>query len=72
MTALESYLADQLELIFRFLGAAKYRSAVSGVKKEISEPLATRRELVKRYQIDENFYAALNRADRVVKTAMRS
>lgn len=72
MTALESYLADQLELIFRFLGAAKYRSAVSRVRKEISEPLATRRELVKRYQIDENFYAALSRADRVVKTAMRT
>ncbi|MFQ5607102.1 MAG: DUF4388 domain-containing protein, partial [Candidatus Zixiibacteriota bacterium] len=70
MNALESMLADQLELVFRFLGKGKYRSAVSAIKKEISEPLASRRELVKRYQIDKNFYAALLRADRVVKSAM--
>ena len=70
MSALESYLSDQLELIFRFLGQSQYRHAVSRVRKEISDPLATRRELVKRYQIDENFYSAINRAERIVKTAI--
>ncbi|MCH7879720.1 MAG: hypothetical protein IH914_10460, partial [candidate division Zixibacteria bacterium] len=70
MNALESMLSDQLELVFRFLGRGQYHSAVSAVKKEISEPLAARRELVKRYQIDKNFYAALRRADRVVKSAI--
>lgn len=70
MNALEAMLSEQLELVFRFLGKGQYHSAVSAVKKEISEPLAARRELVKRYQIDRNFYAALRRADRVVKSAI--
>lgn len=70
MSALESYLSDQLELLFRFLGSSQYRGAVSQIKKEISAPLASRRELVKRYQIDENFYSALHRAERMVKTAI--
>lgn len=70
MNALDEMLTDQLELVFRFLGSGRYRGAVSLVKKEISDPLATRRELVMRYQIDENFYAALGRADRIVKSAI--
>ena len=70
MSSLETMLTDQLELVFRFVGSRQYRNAVSRVKKEISEPLAARRELVKRYQIDENFYTALHRAERIVKAAI--
>ncbi len=70
MSSLETMLTDQLELVFRFVGSQQYRNAVSRVKKEISEPLAARRELVKRYQIDENFYTALHRAERIVKSAI--
>lgn len=70
MSSLETMLTDQLELAFRFVGSRQYRNAVSRVKKEISEPLAARRELVKRYQIDENFYTALHRAERIVKSAI--
>ena len=67
MSGLESMLSEQLEYIFQLLGRGIYRDAVGKVKKEISEPLALRRELVKRYNIDENFYKTLKRADKVVK-----
>jgi hypothetical protein len=67
MGALESMLSEQLEYVFRLLGSGAYRKAMSNVKKEISQPLATRRELVKRFNLDENFYQTLKRADKVVK-----
>ncbi|HKK21784.1 MAG TPA: hypothetical protein VJ983_09955, partial [candidate division Zixibacteria bacterium] len=67
LTGLESMLTEQLEYVFQLLGIGVYREAVVRVKKEISEPLAVRRELVKRFGIDENFYKTVKRADRVVK-----
>jgi hypothetical protein len=67
LTGLESMLTEQLEYVFQLLGIGIYREAVVRVKKEISEPLAVRRELVKRFGIDENFYKTVKRADRVVK-----
>ena len=69
MGALEASLADDLDAIFRFMGVGIYRGALNRVKKEISAPLASRRELVKRFQIDENFYSAIERADRLVRVA---
>ena len=60
-------LSEQLEYVFQLLGDGVYRHAVSKVKKEIAEPIAFSRELVKRYAIDENFYKSIKRADKVVK-----
>lgn len=37
------------------------------VKKEITEPLAQRRDLVQRFGIEDNFYSTLKRADKIVK-----
>ncbi|MCH9032512.1 MAG: hypothetical protein IIB00_09685 [candidate division Zixibacteria bacterium] len=69
MGALETSLVDYLDAIFRFMGVGIYRGALNRVKKEISAPLASRRELVKRFRIDENFYGAIQRADRLVRVA---
>ena len=67
MMQLEQMLTEQLEHVFQLLGVGAFREAVTSVKKEISEPLAVRRELVKRYGIEDTFYRTLKRADKVVK-----
>ncbi len=67
MSGLEAMLSEQLEFVFQLLGDGVYHHAVSKVKKEIAEPISFRRELVKRYAIDENFYKSIKRADKVVK-----
>jgi hypothetical protein len=67
MSALENMLSNQLEYVFHFLGTGVYHHATSMIKKEISAPLAMRRELVKRYQIDQNLFSSVRKADRVVK-----
>ncbi|MFH1374671.1 MAG: DUF4388 domain-containing protein [bacterium] len=67
MSQLEQALAEQLEFVYQLLGIGTFREAVTGVKKEISEPLAKRRELVKQYGIEDTFYRTLKRADRAVK-----
>jgi hypothetical protein len=67
MLELGNMLTEQLEYVFQLLGAGAFREALTNVKKEISEPLAVRRELVKRYGIEDAFYKTLKRADKVVK-----
>jgi len=67
MTELENMLTEQLEYVFQLLGMGAFREVMIKVKKEISQPLATRRELVKRYGIEDTFYKTLKRADKVVK-----
>lgn len=67
LTSLEKMLSEQLVYVYRLLGLGVFRDTVTGVKKEIAEPLATRRELVKRYRIEENFYGTVKRADKTVK-----
>lgn len=67
MMELENMLAEQLEYVFQLLGIGAFREAVINVKKEISQPLAVRRELVKRYNIEDTFYKTLKRADKVIK-----
>jgi len=67
MSALENMLGNQLEYVFYFLGTGIYRQAVSKVRKEASEPLALKRELVRKYQIDENLFNTVKKSDRVVK-----
>ena len=64
---LDNMLVENLEFVFRMLGVSSFRSSVSRVKKEISEPLVARRELVKRYGLEDNLYKTIKRADRVVK-----
>ena len=67
MSALENMLSNQLEYVFYFLGAGVHRQAVGRVRKEISEPLTLRRELVKKFRIDENLAVSIKKAERVVK-----
>ncbi len=67
MNALENMLTNQLEYVFYFLGEGIYRQTVGKIRKEISEPLALRRELVKRYHIDDNLMSSVKKADRVIK-----
>lgn len=67
LTMLEDMLHEQLEYIFHHLGKTQFREAVGHVKKEIAEPLALRRELVKKYSLDENFYDSLRKAERTIK-----
>jgi hypothetical protein len=67
MAGLETMLSEQLAYVFSLLGRGTFRQAAGRVKKEISGPLSSRRELVKRYGLDEDFYRTLRRADKVVK-----
>ena len=67
LTMLEDMLNEQLEFIFMHLGRGAFDTAVGRVKKEISEPLAMRRELVKKYRLDENFYETIRKAERTLK-----
>ncbi len=67
MSALENMLGNQLEYVFYFLGVGMYRQAVTKVRKEASEPLALKRELVKKYQIDENLFNSVKKSDRTVR-----
>lgn len=66
MSALEHMLDNQLEYVFYFLGSGIYRQAVNRVRKEITEPLALKRELVKRFHIDENLDKSIRKAAMVV------
>lgn len=67
MVGLEAMLSEQLEYTFQLLGVGQFREVVSKVKREIADPLAKRRELVKQYNIEESFYRTIKRADKVVK-----
>jgi hypothetical protein len=68
LAMLEDMLHEQIEFIFIQFGAGPVRDAISHVKKEISEPLALRRELVKKYYLDENFFDSIRKAERTIKT----
>lgn len=67
MIGLEAMLSEQLQYTFQLLGVGPFREATSKVKREIAEPLAKRRELVKQYNIEDSFYRTIKRADKVVK-----
>ena len=67
LSMLEDMLHEQLEYIFVHLGKGLYHEAVGRVKKEISEPLAMRRELVKKYRLDENFYDSIKKTERTIR-----
>ncbi|MFH1699982.1 MAG: DUF4388 domain-containing protein [Candidatus Zixiibacteriota bacterium] len=67
LSMLEDMLHEQLEYIFMNFGYGAFRTAVGKVKKEISEPLAIRRELVKKFRLDDNFYYSIKKAERTIK-----
>jgi len=70
LAVLEDMLDEQLSYTFTHLGQGPFKEAVNQVKKEISEPLALRRELIKKFRIDENFYDSLKKTERTVKMMM--
>ena len=67
MTSLERMLSEQLLFVYQLLGDGVFRDTTTKVKMEISEPLAGRRDLVKRFNIEDDFYGTLKRADKMVK-----
>jgi hypothetical protein len=67
MVGLQDMLSEQLEFVYQLLGDGVYKGVVSKIKKEIAEPLAVRRDLVKRYSLDENFYKSIKNADKMIK-----
>jgi hypothetical protein len=67
MVGLQDMLAEQLEFVYQLLGEGVYKGVVSKIKKEIAEPLAVRRDLVKRYALDENFYKSIKNSDKTIK-----
>ncbi len=67
MNNLDKMLSEQLVYVYQLLGDGPYRDAMARVKKEIAEPLQLRRELVKRYGLEDAFYTTLKRAEKVVR-----
>jgi hypothetical protein len=67
MNSLDKMLSEQLVHVYQLLGEGPYRDTMSRVKKEIAEPLQVRRELVKRYGLEDAFYTTLKRAEKVVR-----
>ncbi len=67
LKTVDAMLSEQLEFVFQLLGAGVFRQTLADVKREITEPLARQREVVKRYSLEEDFYQTLRKADRVAK-----
>ena len=67
VSMLERMLSEQLLFVYQLLGTGAFRDAVTRVKMEIADPLASRRDLVKRYQLEEDFYGSVKKADKMVK-----
>ncbi len=68
MSNLERMLSEQLVYVYALLGEGAYRDTMTAVKKEISEPLATNRDVMKKFALEDAFYTALKRTDKTVKT----
>jgi hypothetical protein len=66
-SALHKMLADQLVFVYQLVGNGPFNETVLKVKREISEPLARDRALVKKYNIESGFYSTLKQADKIVK-----
>lgn len=67
LSGLNRMLSEQLEQVFMLLGMGTFINSVNAVKREISEPLAKKRELVKKYGLESEYYSSLKRAEKVVK-----
>ena len=66
-TSLQKMLSEQLIYTYQLLGSGVFRDTLSKIKKEIADPLAKHRDIVRRYEIEDNFYTTLKQADKVVK-----
>ena len=64
---LHKMLSEQLVFVYQILGSSSFQTSLLKVKREIAEPLARDRELVKRYDIEGSFYATLKQADKIVR-----
>ena len=67
MNALDRMLSEQLVFVYDLIGVGAYRESINRIKKEITLPLAQRRELVQRFGIEDTFYGTIKRAEKVVK-----
>ena len=67
MRDLDFMLSEHLQFVYQLLGLRVFCDGVSSVKREIAEPLALNRDLVKRFKIEEDFYKTIKRADNTVK-----
>ncbi|MGH8016372.1 MAG: DUF4388 domain-containing protein, partial [Candidatus Zixiibacteriota bacterium] len=67
MSGLCQMLSEQLEHVFMMLGLGTFQNSLSAVKREIAEPLAKKRDLVKKYGLENEYYRSLKRAERVVR-----
>jgi hypothetical protein len=64
---LHKMLSEQVVFVYQILGSSSFQTSLLKVKREIAEPLARDRELVKRYDIEGSFYATLKQADKIVR-----
>lgn len=67
LSSLQKMLSEQLVFVYQLLGSSSFQTSLIKVKREIAEPLAHDRELVKRYDIESTFYATLKQADKIVR-----
>jgi len=67
MSDLDRMLSGQLIFVYQMLGEGPFKNTMLRVKKEIAEPLAIKREIVKKYKIEDSFYGSLRRAENVVE-----
>ncbi len=67
MSGLSIMLTEQLEHVFMMLGLGTFETSLSAVKREISEPLAKKREIVRKYGLESEYYKSLKRAEKVVR-----
>jgi len=67
LSGLCEMLSEQLEQVFMLLGLGTFLNTMGVVKREISEPLAKKRDLIKKYGIENEYYKSLKRAEKVVK-----
>ena len=67
MSGLSTMLSEQLEHVFMMLGLGTFQNSLSAVKREISEPLAKKRDLVKKYSLENEYYKSLKQAEKVVR-----
>jgi len=67
MSGLCGMLSEQLEQVFMLLGLGTFQNSLNAVKREISEPLAKKRELIKKYGLENEYYKSLKRAEKIVR-----
>jgi len=67
LSGLCQMLSEQLEQVFMILGKGTFINSLNVVKREISEPLAKKRELVKKFGLENDYFKSLKRAEKVVK-----